>query len=119
MKFQKRQIIANAGLNKNNVIFSEEALKECVENIKEEKLLITDQFYEDKWLEYMTNFKYENGKILADVYLNKNFNLNEKIIRGKYEVIEKEGENPINIQKCRLLEGGLIDKKNDAERDLI
>lgn len=124
MKELKKQIIANSGLNKNNVYFSEECLNNCVKNIREESLVITNEFYKNEWLGYMTNFKYKNGKIFADIHLDKNFNLfenymDEKVVRCAFEVIEKEGNNPIEITKCRLLEGGLIEKFNDAEADLL
>lgn len=119
MKELKNQIIANAGLNRNNVIFSEECLKDCVENIKEENLYIFNEFDPKNAIGYMTNFEYENGKIIADINLFSVDLSFGKVVRCAYEAIEKEGKNPIKVKKCRLLEGGLIEKTNDAERDLL
>lgn len=114
----KRQIIANVGLNKNNVLFSEDCLKKCVNNIKKEHLPITDNFDKNFILGYMTNFEYKNGKIVADIHLEKEIDI-DKCVRCAYQVLKKAGENPIKVKDCNLIEGSIIENKNDAERDLL
>ena len=118
MNILKKQVIANIGLNKNNHYFSEECLKDCVKNIKEDYLYITNEFDCKNPIGFMTNFKYKNGTIIADINLIDGYLNFEKVVRCAYEVLKKEGKNPINVQKYKLTESGLIEKINDAERDL-
>ena len=64
----------------------------------------------------MTNFKYKDGKILADIQLFDD--MIDKVIRCSYEVFDKIDKNPINIKKCIIRDGSVIDKDDDAEREL-
>lgn len=121
MKILQKQIIASVGLNKNNVSFSEECFRKCVENIKNNILPISDNFDRNQVIGTMTNFTYENGHIFADITLLDDpiFEL-DKICRCMFKCEEKQTDNNIiNVTKADLLEGGWIDAEKDADRELL
>ena len=121
MRKLNEQIIAHVGTNLNNVNFSEECLKECVENINTENLPISLEYDRNNVIGIMTNFKYSQGKIIADIILFDDIHpidMFNKVIRCSYEVLNKIEKNPINIKKCIIRDGSVIDKDADAEREL-
>lgn len=118
MHYIGRFCIAHVGLNTNGVRFTEEAFKLCVENTKNETLPITNCFFKNDVVGYMTNFEYKDGKIFADCFSDVNVEFDE-VIRcafmtdGMFKL-----ENQIIVDKCKLIEGAIVKQKDDAERFL-
>ncbi len=117
MKKVSRQVIAHVGINKNNVLFDADCLKDCVKNIKSEHIPLTDEFNRKFPIGFMTNFEYKEAKIYADIYMENSLDI-DKVIRCSYEVLKKLNINPIKIKKCKLIDGAIIDKIFDLEGDL-
>lgn len=114
------EVIMYSGTNLNNVNFSKKCLKRCVEEMNSNITVpLTINFMKNSIIGFIKNFKYKNGKILADIVLTNDANITHyKVIRCLFKTIEIDDSNPIEITKCQIIEGSIIDIVNDAEREL-
>ena len=120
MKIFKKQIIAQVGLDSCGIQIAPEVFKECVKNLKNKRLPITDNFDDNPPVGCMTNFEFKDGKIFANLNLldDRTF---DPIVSCAFEMLDsvKLNKNTREITKCKLIEGGLVDTTNYRERYLL
>jgi hypothetical protein len=123
MKTLLKQVIATVGVNKNNTEFTEDCFKNCVANINDTQLPISNSFDKKDIIGTMSNFIYKDGQILADITLfdeifPKLTDL-ENIVRCAFKCDYKKIDGIIKVINAELVEGGWVDPEEDADRDLL